>query len=406
MASIHKQPGKPNWFCAFSIYNPKTNRWQRAFRSTETSNKKQALEICRTWQAAAEEGYKGTLSVDACRDIIERGVSDIYRITSDQSLPSKAIKSWCDAWLNSKAGTIRKSTQERYKNIIEQFIAFLDDDDAKSERRLVTLQADDIARFRDHQAKELSIGTANLSLNVLRMCFNDAVLEELLTVNPAARVKYLVSSEESRRRAFTMDEIRRILEACADDIEWTGLTKFALYLGQRLGDLRKLTWRAVNLESNEIAFTATKTGRRIVLPLMPPLVDYLSELPANDDPNAFIFPNAAKHKHTASLSNQFREILIEAGLVEPRQYSATKGRFSPRETSEISFHSLRHSAVTMLKAAGVSDFMTMQIVGHESSAISRQYSHLSTDDLRRAMSKLPDVSTSTKTARGKRGAKK
>jgi len=62
--------------------------------------------------------------------------------------------------------------------------------------------------------------------------------------------------------------------------------------------------------------------------------------------------------------------------------------------------------VTMLKAAGVSDFMAMQIVGHESSAVSRQYSHLSVDDLRRSMAKLPDVSATTKAARGKRGAKK
>src|SRR5262249_21273989 len=44
-----------------------------------------------------------------------------------------------------------------------------------------------------------------------------------------------------------------------------------LYTGQRLGDLRKLTWRAVDLEANEISFTTRKTGRRIVLPLMPPL---------------------------------------------------------------------------------------------------------------------------------------
>jgi len=59
--------------------------------------------------------------------------------------------------------------------------------------------------------------------------------------------------------------------------------------------------------------------------------------------------------------------------------------------SEISFHSLRHSAVTMLKASGLSDFVAREIVGHESAAVSRQYTHLSTDDLRSAMQRLPDV---------------
>jgi integrase len=175
------------------------------------------------------------------------------------------------------------------------------------------------------------------------------------------------------------------LKACGDDTEWRGLVLFGLYLGQRLGDLAKLTWRSVNFETGEIAFTTRKTGRRIVLPLVQPLIDYLTALPASDNPNAFIFPNAASAKRTGSLSNQFREILADAGLVAPRGHEATgKGRSQARETSEISFHSLRHSAVTMLKASGLSDVFAREIVGHESAAISRHYTHLSTDDLRSA----------------------
>jgi integrase len=169
-----------------------------------------------------------------------------------------------------------------------------------------------------------------------------------------------------------------------------GLVLFGLYLGQRLGDLARLTWRAVDLDSGEIAFTTRKTGRRIVLPL----ADYLASLPMSDKPNAFIFPHAASAKRTASLSNQFRDILVEAGLVEPlpRGHKSTgKGRNQAREASEISFHSLRHSAVTMLKAAGVSDFIARETVGHDSAAVSRQYTHLTTDDKRAAMQRLPDV---------------
>jgi integrase len=180
------------------------------------------------------------------------------------------------------------------------------------------------------------------------------------------------------------------LEAC--DTEWRGLVLFGLYLGQRLGDLAKLTWRAVNLETGEIAFTTRKTGRRIVLPLMQPLSDYLSALPGSDNPNAFIFPRAASVKHTGTLSNRFYDVLADAGLVEPRGHDARgKGRSQAREVSEISFHSLRHSAVTMLKASGLSDVFAREIVGHESAAVSRQYTHLSTDDLRNAMRRLPDV---------------
>jgi integrase len=389
MASVHKQPGRPFWFCAFSIFNPETLRSRRVFRSTKTRDKRQALEICRAWHKAALKARNGKLSVDAAREVIAQGVSDVFTAANVESLPSASIKSWCETWLEAKAIEAEQSTHDRYKRIVERFIDCIG---AKAKRDLSTLQASDIARFRDREAKELSRATANLSVKVLRVCFGEAVKQGLLAVNPAVRVPVLKLRDKSARRAFTLPEIKRILKACGDDAEWRGLVLFGLYLGQRLGDLARLTWRAVNLESGEIAFTTRKTGRRIVLPLVQPLSDYLAALPASDNPNAFIFPTAASAKRTGTLSNQFREILVAAGLVEPRGHESTgKGRSQARETSEISFHSLRHSAVTMLKASGLSDFVAREIVGHESAAISRQYSHLSTDDLRSAMQRLPDV---------------
>jgi integrase len=397
MPSIHRQPGRPYWFCAFSIWNPETLTSRRVFRSTKTRDKKQALEICRTWHKAALKARNGKLSVDAAREVIAQGVSDVFTAANIESLPSASIKSWCETWTEAKAIETEESTHARYKRVIERFTGFLGE--AKSKRDLSTLQASDVARFRDREAKELSRSTANLGVKVLRICLGEAVRQGLLAVNPAVRVKLLKSTAESKRRAFTLNEIKRILKACGDNTEWRGLVLFGLYLGQRLGDLAKLTWRVVDLDSGEIAFTTRKTGRRIVLPLVQPLADYLASLPASDNPNAFIFPRAASAKRTASLSNQFREILVEAGLVQPlpRGHKSTgKGRSQAREASEISFHSLRHSAVTMLKAAGVSDFIAREIVGHESAAVSRQYTHLTTDDKRAAMQRLPDVTSALK----------
>jgi integrase len=198
-------------------------------------------------------------------------VSDVFTAANIESLPSASIKSWCETWTEAKAIEAGESTHARYKRVVEQFTAFLGE--GKSNRDLSTLQANDIARFRDREAKERSRATANLNVKVLRVCLGEAVRQGLLTVNPAVRVKLLKSSTESKRRAFTLSEIRRILKACGDDVEWHGLVLFGLYLGQRLGDLAKLTWRAVNLESGEIAFTTRKTGRRIVLPLVQPLID-------------------------------------------------------------------------------------------------------------------------------------
>jgi integrase len=169
---------------------------------------------------------------------------------------------------------------------------------------------------------------------------------------------------------------------------------FGVYIGQRLGDLAKLTWRALDLDAQEVTFMAKKTGKRLVLPLVKPLVDYLATLPAGDDANAFVFPHAAKANRTGTLSNRFRDVLVAAGLAEARTHRANElkaGRTAMRESAELSFHSLRHSAVTFLKAAGVSNALAMAIIGHESAAVSRSYTHMGTEDLRREMDKLPDV---------------
>jgi len=320
---------------------------------------------------------------------LPQGVADVFTHANAEPLESATVRAWCERWLATKSIEAEESTHDRYRRIVERF---LEGTGTRASRDLSTLQANDVARFRDREARERARATANLSLKVLRVCLNEAVRQGLLTANPAARVKLLKSSRESTRRAFTLPEIRRLLNACGDNIEWRGLILFGLYVGQRLGDLAKLTWRAVDLDSGEIAFTARKTGRRIVLPLVQPLADYLSVLPAGDNPNAFIFPNAAAHKRTNSLSNQFRDIMAEAGFVPPRTHEKTKqGRSQAREPSELSFHSLRHSAVTMLKATGVSDFIAREIVGHKSAAVSRQYTHLTTEDKRTAMQRWPDV---------------
>jgi hypothetical protein len=65
-----------------------------------------------------------------------------------------------------------ESTHARYKRVIERFTGFLGE--AKSKRDLSTLQASDVARFRDREAKELSRSTANLGVKVLRICFGEA----------------------------------------------------------------------------------------------------------------------------------------------------------------------------------------------------------------------------------------
>src|SRR6059058_6384973 len=119
MASVHRQPGKPNWFCAFSLFNLETGASHRVFRSTKTKDKKQALEICRAWHKAALKARNGKLSVDAAREVIAQGVSDVFTAANVESLPSASIKLWCETWLEAKSIEAEETTHARYKRVIE-----------------------------------------------------------------------------------------------------------------------------------------------------------------------------------------------------------------------------------------------------------------------------------------------
>ena len=56
---------------------------------------------------------------------------------------------------------------------------------------------------------------------------------------------------------------------------------------------------------------------------------------------------------------------------------------------DLSFHSLRHTAVSLLKDAGVPDSVVMALVGHESTAMSHCYTHVGKEALSRATQSLP-----------------
>jgi integrase len=75
----------------------------------------------------------------------------------------------------------------------------------------------------------------------------------------------------------------------------------------------------------------------------------------------------------------------------PAHRSRGIGREGKRTGLDLSFHSLRHTAVSLLKDAGVPDAVVMALVGHESSAMSMRYTHVGIDALTKAAETLPEL---------------
>jgi integrase len=335
---------------------------------------------------ASHIGKAGKLTEQRARELI----ASIFASANLDTMPSSTTAEFLnESWLKVKSLEVADSSFVEYQQVAKTFLEFLG---AKAMKPMDTISAKIINSYRAHLSTRVSGSTVNKHLKILRGAWIKAHRERLISENVFMQVDFVAKSK-AKRRAFTMDELSRILGAC--DAEWRGMVLFGLYTGQRLGDCAGLTWDNIDAVSGELRITTGKTGRSMAIPLAEPLAHYITTMPAGDKSGAPLFPGIAsllKSGGSSTLSRQFSEILAGIGLADKKDHKGGgEGRGARRTSSGLTFHCLRHTATSLLKNAGVSDAVAMEIIGHDSEAISRVYTHISQDALRKAMKSMPDV---------------
>lgn len=381
MASIHRQPGKPNYFCAFYDWDAEGKPFRR-FKTTGTHNRKQAEIICQAMEKAAKKAKAGKLTPDHARAIIEEHVTEIAEAHGIE-MPRQTIAQYLNGWLKAKGCT--ESTRVRYQSVLDAFYKHLG---PKSNHSLQSLNDQDILEFRDKCAGKVSSGTVNFYLKVLRGALNRAVRNNLLTRSPALSVDK-VSGAKHKRKAFNLDQLRKIMETASDEMRTAIMC--GLYTGLRLSDVAGLTWANVDLQKAEMMLTEKKTTNTRTLQIAKPLLRYLEKLPTTDNPTAPLCPELYG-KPAGWLSNQFYDLLGAVGLVPIRDHqSKAKGRGAMRQQSPFTFHSLRHTTASFLKNSGASNTTSMAILGHDNEEVHQLYGDVEAETIRKALNKLPDI---------------
>lgn len=339
--------------------------------------------MARSWEEAAQKKLTETQA--------RRVIADLYEISSGEKLESSTIRQFFESWIVRKEMETSPRTFDKYKNLADRFIKHLGD---RADADLSHLTNKHIQTFRDGILKRLAPATANHALKVIRSALNLARREGLIIENVAERIKTISIKEDGNRRAFTLVELKKLMDVAKG--EWRGMILFGLYTGQRLGDIACLTWQNIDLEQNELRLVTSKTGRQQILPLASPLLRYIESLPSSDDPKQPIFPRIKdiidRTGVVGALSGQFYNLMAQAGLVKTRTHQkAAEGRCAKRTQNEISFHCLRHTATSLMKNAGISSAIVQEFIGHDSPAISQNYTHIETSALKKAADSLPDI---------------
>jgi integrase len=304
-----------------------------------------------------------------------------------------SVREYATRWLRARKAETSAGTHIRYSHVVGKLLAFLG---AAADRGLDEITRDQVAAFRDTHLAVSAATTVNADMMTIRSIFRTARRDGLLLEDPAESVKPAKIRSRFERRPFTIDELRSVIEV-ADD-EWRSLIKFGLYTGQRLGDVAAITWAQIDLSRDQIRLTVRKTGKQLLIPIAAPLHEHLLSLAggSGDNPRAAVHPQAfatAQNGRVSTLSGQFSALLVAAGLRDPQSYRAVRGvgRSGRRVASELSFHSLRHTAVSLMKDAGVPDAVVMALVGHNSAAMSHHYTHVGKEALAKAARSLPEI---------------
>lgn len=380
MASVTRKPTSKYWFACFRDKNGKQHRV-----STGEERKSIAKKIAISYETAATRR--------SSKRELWNTLTKLQAIVSGDDNPSVTVQDFSKHWLaNRKAERIEDSTYGIYEKLLERFLAFLGP--ARASASLIDVRKRDIEEFRNSQVeRKLAPGTINRDLKILRSLFRAARLDGYIFEDPAEAVRTIKDDAKRTRRPLTEAEIRAVLAVA--NPEWQSLIKLGLYTGQRLGDLARLLWQDVDLVQGRLHLVTRKTGQNITLPIVGALREHLLSLSSSDDPKTPLHPKAydlvkSQKGRVGSLSYQFHELLVEAGLSLARTHQSTgEGRSGPRTPTELSFHSLRHSAVSMLKNSGVPHSIAQALVGHESAEISRHYTHVGETALAEAITKLP-----------------
>lgn len=257
--------------------------------------------------------------------------------------------------------------------------------------QLAHVTADAIGEYLLELRRGHTAGTYNNRVCVLREIFH--VLQDRAGIidDPWNGIQLRANDSHSRRE-LSLEEIRSLLaSALRVSPNWQKLIYIGLYTGLRLGDCCKLRWSEVLLDENIIQTIPSKTrkyahGRPITIPLHPKLRTVLTV--GNVSDAVYVLPEIAQLYQDARwrVCEELAKIFRSAGI---KMQTKIEGR--KRLATEASFHSLRHTFVSLSANAGVPLSVIASIVGHTSTAMTRHYYHENAEALRKAVATIPEL---------------
>ena len=274
--------------------------------------------------------------------------------------------------------------------------------------------ADEIA------AAGISANTFNKHIRLLMLLFRVLKKRARLRDNPWEDIQRK-KEEPNTRRELTSEELQKVVGSAEGEIRT--LFAIGIYTGLRLGDCATLRWSEVDLNRGIIIRVPRKTGRGRAKPVHIPIHGTLAgilrgirktpSLPPGtsrkgsrkklaDSSGEYVLPTTAANYLTRAdlvtdrIQNHFEKCGIRThkpgtGKQRMQEKGVKYKSVGERAVVEVGFHSLRHTFVSLCRAANAPLSVVEAIVGHSNPAMTRHYTHVGDLAASQAVAALPVI---------------
>jgi len=208
---------------------------------------------------------------------------------------------------------------------------------------------------------EISFRSVNIEISTLHNFFNFCIERGYIDENPATGIKKL--NELSRLKTLSDQDIGKLINGATNKLT-KDLITFLIYTGCRKGEALNLKWDDVDLNNNVIAIKGTKTKYDRYIPIHSQLKALLGGIEKEQDCLYVFNRNGAK---IGDFKRSFHTACKNAGL------------------KDLHIHDLRHVFASKMVMNGTSLYITGELLGHRTTQMTKRYSHLVPETLRKAV---------------------
>jgi integrase len=241
-------------------------------------------------------------------------------------------------------------------------------------------------------AKGMSDRKINIVLQAMRIAVRYAVMREELKSDPFKNVKPL-PEKSVEKGILTPAEVIALIKADVINPHWRLAILLGCLCGMRRGEVRGLQWGdiedgVIHIQHNWVKREGLKTpkcGSTRTVPItasVQSLLDTVRNVSKNTAPQTYIFEQldnpgipVSEQYFRHALDRELSAIGIPGEWPRWKNEKSPEGYVNEQKRKNLTFHSLRHTFVTLSRMAGITDIEIQALAGHKDARMMENYSH-------------------------------